>query len=365
MAMVRWSMPSSATSFSASDREWSRRVARRHEHAVHVLRADGVGGDDGHQRRVDAAGQRDGHVGEPVLVHVVAGAGHEGRVHLVHGREPLGDRGTADVVRVVHPRGRRDVDHGQRRLGRPPPGVEQALAEDRLHLDVADERLLGELARPGQQLAVGVEDHRRAVEDQLVLAADLVDVDQGARGVGRPGGQHALTLGQPVGVVRRRVDVDHQLGAPRRLRGDGAGGAEGVLADRHADAHPGHLDQRRRAGAGGEVALLVEHRVVGQVAACGRSPAPGRRRTRRPRCTGPARRRRSPRPRRTTRSPAPPGRAPAGCRPRSRASAAGPRAGSRSAPARGRRRGRSPALRRRPARPRPGRRCRRGRRRWC
>ena len=34
-----------------------------------------VHGDGQHERRVDAPRQRDGHVGEPVLVHVVTGAG--------------------------------------------------------------------------------------------------------------------------------------------------------------------------------------------------------------------------------------------------------------------------------------------------
>ena len=67
------------------------------------------------------------------------------------------------------------------------------------------------------EVAVGVEHERGAVEDQLVLAADLVDVDEGARRVGRPGGQHALALGR-AGPAKygRGVDVDDQLGAARR-----------------------------------------------------------------------------------------------------------------------------------------------------
>ena len=46
---------------------------------------------------------------------------------------------------------------------------------------------LDELRRAGQEVALGVEHHRRAVEDELVLAADLVHVHERARRVGRPG----------------------------------------------------------------------------------------------------------------------------------------------------------------------------------
>ena len=62
---------------------------------------------------------------------------------------------------------------------------------------------------------------------------------------------------------------------------------------------PADLDERRGAGAGREVALLVEHGVVRQVALVVHGLAPGRRRTRPPRCTGRGRRRRSRPPRRT------------------------------------------------------------------
>src|ERR687897_2972258 len=144
--------------------------------------------------------------------------------------------------------------------------VEQPLPEDRQHLDVADGGLLLELGGACEQLAVGVEHHGGPVEHQLVLPTHLVDVDQGARRVRRPGGQHALALGQPVGVVGRGVDVDHQLGATGGLGGNRPRRAERVLADRHAQPHAANQHQRRVAGARCEVALLVEHGVVGQEA---------------------------------------------------------------------------------------------------
>ncbi len=49
--------------------------------------AEGVGGDGGDERRVDATGQADDDVGEPVLDHVIAGTERERFVDLANGRE--------------------------------------------------------------------------------------------------------------------------------------------------------------------------------------------------------------------------------------------------------------------------------------
>ena len=110
-----------------------------------------------------------------------------------------------------------------------------------------------------------------AVEDQLVLAADLVDVDDRAAGVGGPGRRASARARRDLaGVVRRGVDVDDQLGARRRPARRSGRRAPGVLADADADPHAADHEQLERLGPGREVALLVEHRVVGQRAACGR-----------------------------------------------------------------------------------------------
>ena len=69
------------------------RVAGRHGHPVHVLPAQGVDGDGRHQGRVDAAGEPDHRVGEPVLAHVVAGPEHQRLVDLGLGVEHGGHRG--------------------------------------------------------------------------------------------------------------------------------------------------------------------------------------------------------------------------------------------------------------------------------
>ena len=68
----------------------------------------------------------------------------------------------------------------------------------------------------------------------------------------------------PARVVRRRVDVDDELGAARGLGDDRPGRAPRVLADRDADAHAADDEQRAVDGRRREVALLVEHRVVRQ-----------------------------------------------------------------------------------------------------
>ncbi len=144
-------------------------------------------------------------------------------------------------------------------------GVEEPLAVGRAHLQVEDRHALLELRQGSHQTAVGVEDHRGAVEDELVLASHRVHVDQGARGIGRPRRQHPLAFRQALGVVRRGVDIDHQLGPCRGLGAHRARRVPGILADRDADERPSYQVQALGPGAGREVALLIEHRVIGQV----------------------------------------------------------------------------------------------------
>jgi hypothetical protein len=75
------------------------------------------------------------------------------------------------------------------------------------------EEVLDELRGSGEQGAVGVDHERAAVEDELVLPADLVDVDDRGVGVLGAGGDHPLAAGVLLPVVRRAVDVDAHLGA--------------------------------------------------------------------------------------------------------------------------------------------------------
>ena len=67
MAMVRKSMPRASARASASVREWSEENRLGIDDAVHVLGPEGVDGDAGDERGVDAARQADHDVGEAVL----------------------------------------------------------------------------------------------------------------------------------------------------------------------------------------------------------------------------------------------------------------------------------------------------------
>ncbi len=112
--------------------------------------------------------------------------------------------------------------------------------------------------------AGAVDDERRAVEDELVLAADAVDVDDRQAGLAHPFADHVAAQRLLPRVVRRAVGDDDDL------RPGGAGLARGarkpdVLADHDAHAQPCDVDDARLA-AGLEIALLVEHGVVGQLA---------------------------------------------------------------------------------------------------
>ena len=158
----------------------------------------------------------------------------------------------------------RDRDLCEGRARRPAAGVEQPLAEGGPHVEVHDHDVLHELGGARQHRARRVHDERGTVEDQLVLSPDLVDVDERARGVGRARAEHALALLEPARVVRGGVEVDDELGPARGLRGSRPVRAPDVLADRHAHPYAADDEEHRVALAGGEVALLVEHGVVGQ-----------------------------------------------------------------------------------------------------
>ena len=232
---------------------------------MHVLGAEGVGGDDGDDRRVDAAGQPDHDVGEAVLGAVVAGAEDERLVQLGVRVE---QRSTSSLSIGVSWRTGASVTTmvGSGRCEIRPRG---SSSRWRYTAGTGTSTIISsraELRAAGEQVALGVEGERAAVEDELVLAADLVDVDQRRVGVGGAGGQHPLAVGRLAAVVRRGVDVDRQLGAAVGLHGERTVGAPHVLADADADLDAADLVQLERIGlvAGREVAGLVEDGVVGQ-----------------------------------------------------------------------------------------------------
>ena len=174
---------------------------------------------------------------EPVLPHVVPQTERQRSVHLLG---PLGP-GVA-------------LGSGRDRPGRS--------AADVLQLD--DEEVLRERGRPVYELAVGVHEHRAAIEDELVLAPDRVHVHDPRAGFPRTSRAHVEALRALAAVVRRAVDVDDHLGSTgvvpveRRSRGPC------VLAHGQSDPSPAELDGAARS-AGLEIAALVEDAVVGEL----------------------------------------------------------------------------------------------------
>ena len=201
-------------------------------------------------------------VGEPVLAHVVARAEHERFVDLVHRLERRFDA-------------RRDARVGRtavRRPGSPAAATPRPDRADRAgacgtraarRCRRSSRSVTNCLARAIERSLL-VEHERRAVEHQLVLAADEVRVDDRHRRVGRARREHRLALDEPLRVVRRRVEVDDELRAARRLGEDRSGRAPRVFADRDADLHARDVEQRQRLARRDEVALLVEDGVVRQ-----------------------------------------------------------------------------------------------------
>ena len=207
------------------------RVARRHRQPVDVLGAQGVDGHGGHQRRVDPPREADHGVGEPVLGQVVPGPEHQRLVDLglgaEHGGQRIGGPGRAGPGRPAQ------VD--QLEVGRPAgPGPVGRPGFGQLEVDHHQVGL--ELGPGRQEPAVGPDDQAGPVEDQLVLAADLVDVGDRAAGLGRPGSQHVQALGPPAPGVGRGVQVDDQGRPAPALGGHRPVGEPHVLAD--ADTRP-------------------------------------------------------------------------------------------------------------------------------
>ncbi len=116
-------------------------------------------------------------------------------------------------------------------------------------------KLLDHLARCG-------DDERRAVEYELVLAADTIDVHDRHAVLARSRAHLLASQRLLPRVVRRAVGHDDDLRAGG-LRARGRLGKPHVLADDRGDAHAGDFEHAWR-GAGLEIALLVEHRVVRQ-----------------------------------------------------------------------------------------------------
>jgi hypothetical protein len=161
-------IPSRRASSSASVRLPGARVHRGHREGAHRPGPERVGRHRGHERGVDAARQCEDRLGEAVLPHVVARAEHDRAV---------------DLLDLAGPRAA-PVDR------------------ERAVLDLDHEQVLVEARGPADDLAVGRHHERASVEDQLVLTADRVHVDDPRAGLRHACPQHVLALVDLAAVVR-------------------------------------------------------------------------------------------------------------------------------------------------------------------
>ena len=113
------------------------------------------------------------------------------------------------------------------------------------------------------EAAVGVERERAAVEDELVLAADHVEIDEREAALDHPRDRDVLADGELVALIRRGVGNEQDLAAGFEDAFDRVRPPD-VLADRNPDPDAAKHDRPRRRP-GRKHPLLVEDAVVGQI----------------------------------------------------------------------------------------------------
>ena len=205
------------------------RELRRHHDGAHLVGAQRIDGNGQGQGGIDAARHADQHAREAVLADIVAHAQHQRLVHLRFRRQRRGQG-------LRHGRG--------------------AVERDEL-------QVFREMAQLGADRAGRIHDKRVAVEDQLILAAHQVGVDEGHALRADVAAHGVIAQVLLVHVIRRAVR--HQ----QHLRAGRAGTHGGVLeprvfADIDAETHALHAKDERLVGRG-EVALFIENSRVRQV----------------------------------------------------------------------------------------------------
>ena len=206
---------------------------------MHALGPERIGGEHRHQRGVDAARQAEHDALEAVLLDIVAQPQHAGGVVFLVGTLPKLRNRPADAA----------------------PAVAGTLPAHRRHLFAKRRKL-------ERQRAVGVQPERGAVEDELVLAADLVDIDDRQVAFGHARDRDVepdIVLVAPIG---RAVGHHQKLRAGLRQRLDDilvvAPVGPDVFADRNPEAHAAKVDRAGRRPRS-KHATLVEHAIVRQV----------------------------------------------------------------------------------------------------
>ena len=234
---------------SVGARVLARPVARVGD-AEDVLGAERVDGDRADERGVDAAGQAHQDAGEAVLDARSRGARatSAGRSRR---RRPSARR-RAGASGAYGASGRPRSRCARWAAPEPGVGVRHRRGGGR-QVEVDDQQLGHELRRPGPAVAVGVDHQRVAVEDELVLAADEVDVGERAAAVARAAGAQlepasslAASYGEPLMTTSSPASAA-SAAAGRPVLPD-------VLADRDRDVDAADLHDagsRRRARSSG------------------------------------------------------------------------------------------------------------------
>jgi hypothetical protein len=124
--------------------------------------------------------------------------------------------------------------------------------------------LVLELAHLEGQLAVGIEGKRRAVEDEFVLAAKLVGVEDRQVAFDHLADDHLVADVDLAAIIGRTVRHQQHFRAAFGQRLADAEIAPDILADRNAEPDAAKIDRARHRTLV-ENALLVELAVIGQV----------------------------------------------------------------------------------------------------
>ena len=209
---------------------------------VHLGRPEGLRGERRGDRRVDAAREAEHDLREAALADVIAEPQREGLERLRLGRR---------------------ADLGERCAGRD-------ASSGGVH--VADEKVLLEVAPAHHQVALAVEPERVPVEHQLVVAPDLVHVEQGSPVLRRFLSNHVAADRGLADREGTRRDIEQDRGAAVGELAHRVAGIEALrpevaivpdlLAHGQPEAHAFEVEWLD-AAAGLEVAVLVED-VVGR-----------------------------------------------------------------------------------------------------
>ena len=166
-----------------------------HRYTEDPIGPDRIDGESCHQGRVDATAESQDHTPEVVLVHVVSKATCQSRVDLLEFGQPFAwfaGRSRRASAELAGQLGDVVVDHG--------------LGQRQIH----HEELFGELCATDDHLALGVDHHRVAIEDELILTSDQIHIGDSAAGLNSPFAAESATHVSLVALVWRGVEYEQK-----------------------------------------------------------------------------------------------------------------------------------------------------------